>query len=208
VVIAIIALLIGISLPAVHRVRDLGIRIQCMNRVRQIGVALQQHHDEHRVLPAGCGGTVGKVKTPFMGWGTRLLPYLGEVPLWEQAVAAFSAEPNFMRPPHVGGRAMSAFLCASDDREVRTFNANRRDAGYTFFLGVEGTDQDRKDGMLFFESKVSFSQGTDGLSHTLLVGERPPSRLLSYSLSAPPTCRKPVENGRPDGPLRNTSTGC
>ncbi|MGL4551454.1 MAG: DUF1559 domain-containing protein, partial [Gemmataceae bacterium] len=46
---------------------------------------------------------------------------------------------------------------------------------YTSYLGVEGTDQYAKDGLLFLDSAVRISDIADGTSFTLLAGERPPS---------------------------------
>ena len=45
----------------------------------------------------------------------------------------------------------------------------------TSYLGVEGTNQRSRDGVLYLNSSVRFAEITDGLSNTLLVGERPPS---------------------------------
>jgi prepilin-type processing-associated H-X9-DG protein len=40
---------------------------------------------------------------------------------------------------------------------------------------VSGTNQFRKDGVLYLDSQTRFAAITDGLSQTLFVGERPPS---------------------------------
>jgi prepilin-type processing-associated H-X9-DG protein len=46
---------------------------------------------------------------------------------------------------------------------------------FTAYLGVEGEDQDEKNGVLYLDSAIRFEEITDGLSRTLMVGERPPS---------------------------------
>jgi prepilin-type processing-associated H-X9-DG protein len=42
-------------------------------------------------------------------------------------------------------------------------------------LGVQGTNQVRKNGAFFVDSHVRFSDFSDGLNNTIIVGERPPS---------------------------------
>jgi prepilin-type N-terminal cleavage/methylation domain-containing protein/prepilin-type processing-associated H-X9-DG protein len=177
IVIAIIGVLIALLLPAVQRARDAASRSECANNIRQIGLALHSYHDSHGVLPPGVSHAGVSEPFPFMSWNTRLLPYLEQPALWSQAQAAYQRTPNFLNdPPHPIATVVRTFLCPSDSRvsTPHAFSDTVR-AAFTSYLGVEGRNQFRQDGLLYLNSRVRFGEVTDGLSHTLLVGERPPS---------------------------------
>lgn len=81
VVVAIIAVLIGLLLPAVQKVREAAARMQCQNHLRQIGLAIHHFHDTTQAFPTA--------NTPaFSSALTQILPYL------EQANLASRYNPN------------------------------------------------------------------------------------------------------------------
>ncbi len=103
VVIAIIAILIGLLLPAVQRTREAANRIKCANNLKQMGLALHQYHDVENSFPPG----VDNRFTVFWHWSwmARILPYIEEGNLYNEALA-FASSPsaavNWYAPPPSG----------------------------------------------------------------------------------------------------------
>jgi prepilin-type processing-associated H-X9-DG protein len=160
----------------VQRVRAAADRARCADNLRQIGLALHHYHGAYRVLPPGVRSTKDSEPFPFLAWNARLLPYLEQEALWNVTVAAFAQNPDFRNnPPHVGfGTALPIFNCPSDNRALLEF-PSWTEVASTSYLGVEGANQSTKDGVLYLDSKIRFSDIIDGTSNTLMVGERPPS---------------------------------
>src|SRR5258708_282619 len=71
VVIAVIAVLIGLLLPAVQKVREAAARIQCQNNLKQLGLGLHNYHDSMKTFPMGRTFPNGD----SFSAQSRLLPY-------------------------------------------------------------------------------------------------------------------------------------
>ena len=81
VVIAIIAVLVSLLLPAVQQAREAARRSQCKNNLKQIGLALHNYYSLLNTFPyAYMIGNDLNVNS----WGTMLLPYLDQGPLYNQ----------------------------------------------------------------------------------------------------------------------------
>lgn len=184
IVVAIVGALLGLTLPAVQRVRNASYRVTCANNLRQIGTGLHGYHARYEAFPAGFTINLDAGSTfEHMSWLTRLLPDLERDSLWRATVAAY-AEWRFPTkdPPHVGNSThVATFVCPTDDRiqSPATTRSGRRVA-FTSYLGVLGRDQTDRAGVLYLNSRVRATDVLDGTSQTLMVGERPPSKNLRY----------------------------
>lgn len=180
VVIAIIGVLLGLLLSAVQRVRYSAYRTECINNLRQMGLALHGYHDAHGSLPPGCSYRDGLDPYPHMSWQTRILPFLEQQALWEQAQKAFAEDRWFENvPPHFGFVTfVRLYFCPADARSFASDGFLR--AAPTSYLGNEGIDLYTRNGVLYLDSQVSIADVTDGTSNTLAVGERPPSAQRNF----------------------------
>lgn len=181
VAVGILSILAGLALPAIQNSRSAARRMQCASSLRQLDLALTMYHDSTRSLPPGTYSE--ESKRPFQGWYGELLPFLEQNAVATEIDHSFRQGRSPFGESHIHfATAIAAFACPEDSR---TFHANKavyhnRMVGTTSYLGVNGKNHLLKDGVLFYDSKIRFRDITDGLSNTLLSGERPPDRDFSY----------------------------
>jgi prepilin-type processing-associated H-X9-DG protein len=180
VVIALIAVLIGLVLPAVHKVRATAYRARCSNNLRQIGVGLGGYHAAHHKLPPGMSlSKTGYEKFPYQSWLCRILPHIEQEAIWRQSVAAYATHNGHLEwrfEPHPFASPIAIYGCPADSRTASEGLAREQlFAAFTSYVGVSGVRTSREDGVLYRNSTVRLTEVYDGTSNTLLVGERPPS---------------------------------
>ena len=183
VVLAIIAILLSLVVPAVQKAREAANGSICRNNLKQLGLALHAYHSAFARFPPGLSSPVKDPGLAYLSWNARLLPLLEQDTVWKEIKAAFQADRDFRNvPPHRHRQTVIAvFGCPSDPR---SFGLSTKLAGaqvaFTSYLGVQGLDLWNTDGTLFMDSMVRIGDVTDGTSNTLVVGERPPSAREDY----------------------------
>lgn len=163
VTIAIIAVLIGLLLPAVQQAREGARRMQCRNNVSQLVLALHNYHAGHLVLPPGSVNETGPVNAGIVtdnhfGWIVQILPELDEVNLWK----SFDFAKTSYDPVNGTGAGPGVLQCPSRPGGT-SYAGCYHDAGSPIDID--------NNGVLFLNSSVRLRDVTDGKSHTLLIGE-------------------------------------
>lgn len=195
VALAVIALILALSLPAIQAVREAARRAQCTNNLRQIGVAIQSYFSTHSCFPPGNAN----------GWSTQvfLLPHLEQAALYNtlgvsSGTARQSRDTPTVRRPRVP--KLQLLQCPSDAFSNIVLDG---DLTSTSYCGNWGTGQKYKDFNGLF-TPVGFSGATvtdamvdDGLGNTgcfaeILVGSGELSRLRTiWTLPIPVPIRLP-----------------
>ncbi|QEH35721.1 putative major pilin subunit [Aquisphaera giovannonii] len=189
VVIAIIAILIGLLLPAVQAAREAARRAHCINNLKQIGLALHNYETVVGALPMAISLRGSGTTTAFQtGWSAlaRILPFLDGGPLFNAANLSVSKED----PPNatVISSSVAAFICPSEVKPapsmhdygvagIANYGVNQGD--WFVWGGFNGPGNRSA-----FEANRSrrLAEFTDGLGQTLFAAE-----VKAYQASA--NCR-------------------
>jgi prepilin-type N-terminal cleavage/methylation domain-containing protein/prepilin-type processing-associated H-X9-DG protein len=184
VVIAIIGVLIALVLPAVQKVREAANRIVCTNNLKQVGLALQMFHDANKRFPPGYSQFIPPARIERyhqVSWMGRILAYIDQGALAARMEADFDRDNNGFAHLDILSQVIPTYRCPSDSRQYQAVAADgERAVALTGYLGVSGTNMRANDGVLYWNSAVRIKDIRDGLSNTLMAGERPPDYNLAF----------------------------
>jgi prepilin-type N-terminal cleavage/methylation domain-containing protein/prepilin-type processing-associated H-X9-DG protein len=192
VVIAIIAVLIGLLLPAVQKVRAAAARTQCTNNLHQLALALHSYHDIYHAFPPSFAKPAG------YGWTVWLLPYVEQQNLYNAInplATTISPNANTTLP-------LKIFVCPSDPGgPVNNYFGGYAKSNYVVSEQVS-------DG----GSAIPMSTITDGLSNTIMIGERDMQKQVGAVWAGRDTAHSALSGveatiGRPTWPINTPFAG-
>ena len=189
VVIAIIGVLVALLLPAVQMAREASNRTSCNNNLKQVGLALHNFHDTHRAIPSA------RLRDGYLTWCALILPQLEQQPLYDRFDIYL---PYANQPTDAIRTNVAAYICPSRRHSPAisigepSEAAGAPDGATGDYGGNAGDNLDwavgpNDDGMFgdglnpydtstFRLTKIAHRYGlsdvTDGLSNTLMVGEK------------------------------------
>ncbi len=193
VVIAIIAILIGLLLPAVQKVRDAAARAKCQNNLKQLGLGALNFESANRKFMPGVNipGSKDKVAggvqvnpAPFPSVIESLfefmLPYVEQQNLYSQLDFTKNQYANALGPTSPANTIIPTYLCPADlgaqqitytsGKNTYYFGANSY-GGNPGVYGVYISTMDQT-GIFYINSSVKIGDITDGMSETIMFGER------------------------------------
>jgi len=174
VVAGVISILLGLLLPAAQAARSAARRASCASNMRQVAMAVHMRHDAFKLLPSGTNS--GLTREPYRGWLSQLLVFCEQPEISKRIEQDYYSGLDFEKHREFA-RPIALFACPEDSRVITTQFSPRHNynVAVTSYLGCNGTDFRSADGVMYLDSRIRFSDVTDGLSNTLLFGERPPS---------------------------------
>ena len=185
-VVAIIAVLVALLLPAVQQAREAARQTQCRNNLKQIGLALHNHHASLGYFPSQREieeAPVPPASQGFYRWSALALltPYLDQSTIYnavdlKQPLYVFTPGP----PPAVVTQpglstavatSVDTFLCPS-----ASVDRSSPDWGATNYLLCQGSAADGglyedSDGTFYIDSRSTTARVRDGLTNTAFVSE-------------------------------------
>ena len=165
VVVAIFAILLGLFLPALFKVRQAAGRMQSMNNMKQIGLACHNYYSTYGILPPG-------VDDNHFGVSARLLPFIEQNIIFTQIDFKKSIDDATNLP--MRKTVIKTFMNEQDTAPPMVPGLEFGPTNYLFNAGSKPdiqADPKKTDGVFYTNSKTRITDITDGTSNTLMTGE-------------------------------------
>jgi prepilin-type processing-associated H-X9-DG protein len=159
VILAVLAILIGLLLPAVQKVREAASRTQSANNLKQMALACHNYHDTYGKFPPGNDGN-------NFSAAAKILPFIEQDNLFKTVdfKKAIDDEAN------ANARKTSVRTFVSPRDPQTSVKDDWGPINYLFNAGSK-PDLADNDGVFYQDSTVGIAQITDGTSNTFMIGE-------------------------------------
>ncbi len=179
VCIAILALMMAMTLPAIQGVRESARSAYCRSNLAQLGEAFHAYHMTHNSLPSGSVDSQSPADAGpdrfVWGWALQLLPQLGE----QNRLARLDATHGVAHPSNstLLEQIPQSLRCPS--------SSSQTPVGYAgCHHDVQAPIQSDNNGLLTLNSHVRFEELVDGLHQTILLGEAADTRWAEGTLGS------------------------
>lgn len=183
VVVGIIALGIGLFLPALRSVREPAARADCMNNLKQLMLGLHSFHDTgvanpiqstgdkdakiKEFYPAGCLGP-GSSPEERLSWMVAVLPHVEQAQIYQQ----FDVEKGYSGNSQPSLKRLKLFIC-KESKEAGTQDA------FTHYVAMSGIGDESArqsagapgNGFMGYDRLTSIDMIKDGISNTIMLME-------------------------------------
>ncbi len=171
VVIAIIGILAGMFLPAIQSARENARAFACHSRLQELGLAVRSYEQTFKKLPAGVVGPISPIRSVPVGydhnWLSSCLPFLDQPNLYR----AVDFSQSVYAPANSRARDTTLNVVRCPSNPVRGPKATFSD-----YAGCHDSRETPIDttnnGLLYQNSSLRISDVPDGMSTTILLGEK------------------------------------
>jgi type II secretory pathway pseudopilin PulG len=160
IVLAILAILIGLLLPAVQKVREAAARTQSQNNLKQIALGVLNYESTYRTFPSGNDAN-------NFSAAAQLLPFIEQQELFKTIDFKKSIDDEANAKAR---KALVKVYISPLDPVLAVDATKYGPTNYLFNAGSRPALADN-DGVFYQDSKVRIVDITDGTSNTLLAGE-------------------------------------
>ena len=170
VVIAIIGMLIAMMLPAITSTREAARRMQCSRNLANIALALSDYEQAFEAFPAGTTDARGPIRSEPRGmhhnWLARLLPYMDKPAAYRRLDFTASVYADANAP--IREMVFAAVTCPSDPDTLKQRSSSYAGSHHD----TETAINEDNNGVFLLNRSIGHDELVDGLSQTLLVGEK------------------------------------
>lgn len=159
-VIAVLAVLAGLLLPAIQRMRLAAARMASSNNLKQLMIGVHNYHDNNKGLPSG-------VDAKNFSAHMHLLPYIEQEAVYK-AIIGTGGDADSKAVRKLGETVIKTLISPLD--EVQPVAADSAGTNYLFVAGTRPELKDN-DGLFYRGSTIRFASVKDGLSNTVAILE-------------------------------------